>query len=88
LITPQNKTLQAVGEYNTSRLVVQGDKVEHWLNGNKVVEYTMDSPELNELISKSKFKNIPSFAKSKNGHIAFQHHGQEFWFKNIKIRKL
>jgi hypothetical protein len=46
LITPQNKTLQAVGEYNTSRLVVQGDKVEHWLNGNKVVEYTMDSPEL------------------------------------------
>lgn len=88
LITPQNKTLLPVGEYNTSRLVVQDDKVEHWLNGNKVVAYKMDSPELNNLISRSKFKDIPSFGKSRNGHIAFQHHGQEFWFRNIKIRKL
>lgn len=88
LITPQNKTLRTIGEYNASKLVVQGDKVEHWLNGNKVVEYKMDSPDLNNLISKSKFKNIPSFGKSKNGHIAFQHHGQEFWFRNIKIREL
>ena len=88
LITPHNKILRPVGEYNTSRLVVQDNKVEHWLNGTKVVEYTMDSPELNSLISKSKFKDIPSFGKSKTGHIAFQHHGQEFWFRNIRVRAL
>jgi hypothetical protein len=88
LITPRNKTLRPIGEYNTSRLVVQDNKVEHWLNGNKVVEYTMDSPELNSLIGRSKFKDIPSFGKSRNGHIAFQHHGQEFWFRNIKVRRL
>jgi hypothetical protein len=65
LITPQNKTLRPVGEYNTSRLVVEDNKVEHWLNGTKVVEYTMDSPELNSLISKSKFKDIPSLANQR-----------------------
>lgn len=88
LIAPKNKQLNAVGEFNLSRLIVNGTKVEHWLNGNKVVEYEMDSPALNELISKSKFKNIPDFAKSKDGHIQFQHHGQEMWFKNIRIRRL
>jgi hypothetical protein len=88
LIAPVKKTLKPVGEYNSARLVVNNKKVEYWLNGNKVVEYEIDSAPLNELVSKSKFKDIPGFAKSKKGHIAFQHHGQEVWFKNIKLRRL
>ncbi|MDB5240592.1 MAG: hypothetical protein JWP57_1217 [Spirosoma sp.] len=88
LIVPVNKHLKPVGDYNESRLVVNKNHVEHWLNGDKVVEYEIGSPELNALISKSKFKNNPKFAKSTDGLIMFQHHGQKVWLKNIKVRRL
>jgi hypothetical protein len=88
LIAPVNKELKPVSEYNTARLLVQNDQVEHWLNGRKVVEYRMNSPEMKALIEQSKFKNIPGFASSTEGHIMFQHHGQEVWYRNIKIRRL
>lgn len=88
LIIPVNKHLKPVGEYNQSRLIVNNNHVEHWLNGDKVVEYVIGSPELNELISKSKYRNNPKFAKSTDGHIMLQHHGQKVWLKNIKVRRL
>ncbi|MCE7067057.1 DUF1080 domain-containing protein [Dyadobacter sp. CY326] len=88
LIAPKHKTLKPVGEYNQARLVVNNNHVEHWINGTKVVEYQIGSPELNQLISNSKFKNNPKFAKSTNGLIMLQHHGQKVWLKNIKVRKL
>ena len=88
LIAPVNKTLKPVGEYNTSRLLVDHGHVEQWLNGQKVVEYEIGSKELNELISKSKYRNNPNFAKSTSGHIMFQHHGQKVWLRNIRIKQL
>ncbi len=88
LIVPVNKHLKPVGEYNESRLIVNNNHVEHWLNGDKVVEYEIGSPQLNELISKSKFKNNPKFAKSTDGLIMLQHHGQKVWLKNIRVRRL
>ena len=88
LITPTNKTLKPVGEYNQARLIVKGNHVEHWLNGSKILEYEVGSDNLNKIISESKFKGNPIFGKSANGLIMFQHHGQQVWFKNIKIRKL
>ena len=88
LIEPKNKTLNTVGQFNSSRLIVKGNDVEHWLNGKKVVEYELGSKELTDLISKSKFKAIPQFGKSRDGYIQFQHHGQEMWFRNIRIRRL
>ena len=88
LIVPINKHLKPVGEYNESRLIVNKNRVEHWLNGDKVVEYEIGSPELNELIRESKFKTNPKFAKSADGLIMFQHHGQKVWLKNIKVRRL
>ncbi len=88
LIAPVNKQLKPVGEYNESRLIVNNNHVEHWLNGNKVVEYQINSPELNKLISQSKYKDNPKFAKSTNGLIMLQHHGQKVWLKNIKVRRL
>jgi hypothetical protein len=88
LIIPTNKHLKPVGEYNQSKLIVNNNHVEHWLNGNKVVEYDINSPELNELISKSKYKNNPKFAKSTDGLLMLQHHGQKVWLKNIKVRRL
>jgi len=88
LIIPKNKHLKPIGEYNHSRLIVNGNHVEHWLNGNKVVQYEMNSPEMNALLAKSKFSKNPNYGKSTDGLIMLQHHGQKFWFKNIKVRRL
>lgn len=88
LIVPQHKHLKPVGEYNESRLIVKGNHVEHWLNGNKVVAYEMGSPEMTALLAKSKFKNNPNYGKSPDGLIMLQHHGQKVWFKNIMVRRL
>jgi len=88
LIAPQNKKLKPVGEYNEMKLVVNRGHVEHWLNDVKVVEYEIGSKKLNNLIGESKFKDNPDFAKSTDGLIMFQHHGQMVWFRNIKVRRL
>lgn len=88
LIAPQHKHLKPVGEYNTARLLVNHGHVEQWLNGQKVVEYELGSESLNNLISNSKYKTNPHFAKSTSGHIMFQHHGQKVWLRDIKIKRL
>jgi hypothetical protein len=88
LIVPVNKHLNPVGTYNHAKLIVNGNHVEHWLNGNKIVSYEMSSPGMDELLKKSKFKNNPGYGKSTDGLIMFQHHGQKIWLKNIKLRRL
>ncbi len=88
LIAPSNKILKPVGEYNEIRLVARGNHIEHWLNNQKVVEYELGSPELNALIAKSKFADKPRYGKNLSGHIVLQHHHDEVWYRNIRIRKL
>jgi hypothetical protein len=88
LIKPRNKQLKPVGEYNSARLIVKGSHVEHWLNGKKVVEYNVGSPELNALIKASKFRSNPKYGQSPDGLIMLQHHGQKVWFKQIRVRRL
>lgn len=88
LIAPKDKELKPVGEWNHVRLVAKGSHVEHWLNGKKIVEYDLNSPELKDLIAKSKFGDKPKFAKNPSGHIVLQHHHDEVWFKDVKVRRL
>lgn len=88
LIAPKNKVLRPVGEWNQVRLIIQGSRVEHWLNGAKVVEYELGSPRLKALIAESKYKDIPGFGEVRKGHILLQDHGNEVWFRNIKLREL
>ena len=88
LVAPVGKKLRPVGEFNHFRLVLQGHHGEHWLNGVKVVEYELDSPKLRELIAESKFKDLPRFAVLPEGNIGIQHHGQEVWYRNIRVRVL
>jgi len=88
LITPVNKHLKPVGQYNTARLLVDHGHVEQWVNGEKVVTYELNSREINDLIARSKYRNNPNFAKSTSGHIMFQHHGQKVWLRNIRIKRL
>jgi hypothetical protein len=79
------KKVKPIGEWNDSRVVVSGNHVEHWLNGAKVVEYTLESPELKAQIAKSKFKEIDDFDKALDAHLLLQDHGNEVCFRGIKI---
>jgi hypothetical protein len=76
-----------VGEFNRSKIVARNGRVEHWLNGAKVVDYEWTSPDVKALVAKSKFKDMPAFMSQSSGHIDFQHHGEEAWFRNIRIRR-
>ncbi|MDB6057498.1 MAG: hypothetical protein JWO95_1342, partial [Verrucomicrobiales bacterium] len=88
LIAPKNKKLNAVGEWNKSRIVFHKNHVEHYLNGKKVVEYHWGSDELKNMIAASKFSEMPKFATLSTGHICLQHHGGDVSFRNIRVRKL
>jgi hypothetical protein len=88
LIAPTNKVLVPVGEYNKAKVIAKGNHIEHWLNGSKVLEYEFGSDELKSLIVESKFKDFSGFAKAREGYIALQHHGEEVWYRNIRIRSV
>lgn len=80
--------LRPVGEFNRSRILVQGKHVEHWLNNVKVLEYELESGELRAAIAASKFKDVPSFGAKPKAPILLQDHGDEVWFRNLKIREM
>jgi hypothetical protein len=75
------------GEWNITRIVTKGGKVEHWLNNRRVVEADFDSDELKAKIAASKFAQWPTFGKTRRGYIGIQDHGDDgVWYRNIKIR--
>jgi hypothetical protein len=80
--------VKPAGEWNAVRLLVNGNHVEHWLNGTKVVEYELGSPEWKQLVSNSKFKEWPEYGQAAEGYIGLQDHGDAVAFRNIKIRIL
>jgi len=88
MIAPSTVTVKPAGEWNVSRLVYRGNHGEHWLNGTKVVEFELGTPRTDSLLAKSKYKNIKNFAQRRVGHIVLQDHGEEVYFRNIKIRAL
>lgn len=88
LISCSKETVKPAGEWNQARIVSKNAKMEFWLNGTKVVEFTMHTPEWDKMVENSKFKTMPAFGKALKGHIALQDHGDAVWFRNIKIREL
>ena len=82
------KKLRPVGEYNQARLVFQDTHVEHWLNGEKVVEYDLGTARFDSLLAASKYAPVEGFADKRTGHIVLQDHGDDVWFRTIKIREL
>jgi len=89
LIVAQNKSLKPVGSFNEARIISQNGQVEHWLNGQKVLEYKRASAQYRKLIAESKYKDIPNFGEAEAGHILLQDEGGPgVAFRNIKIRRL
>ncbi len=88
LYPPSKDVTKPVGEFNHARIVVDHNTVQHWLNGTKVVEYEIGSPEFKAKVAAAKFRRWPQFATAGAGFIALQNHGDEVWFKNVKIKVL
>lgn len=88
LNAPSHDATRPVGEWNTVRIVADSGHVEHWLNGEKVVEYTQWSDEWEQLVEASKFIDMPGYGRYHRGHIALQDHGDPVWYRNIRIRPL
>jgi hypothetical protein len=80
--------LRPIGEWNTARIISKGNRVEHWLNGTKVLEYDKTSAAYKEAFALSKFKEVNGYGESAKGHLLLQDHGNKVFFKNIKVRKL
>ncbi len=81
--------LHKTGEWNTARIVVRGNDVEHWLNGKELLSYTLGSDDWAAKVKASKFAKWPDYGKAKEGLIAVQgDHNGSLWLRNIRIRKL
>lgn len=84
---PENKPFRS-GFFNHAMIVVKDNKVEHWLNGVKIVEYERGNQMWRALVAYSKYKVWPSYGEAAEGNILLQDHGNEVWFQNIKIKEL
>jgi hypothetical protein len=87
LIAPKNKRDNGEDQWNRATIIVNGNKVQHWLNGFLTVEYERGTPAWRELVATSKFKSVKGFGEATEGRILLQDHGDKVAFKNIKIRE-
>jgi len=82
------KKLKPVGEWNNTKIVVNGTHVEHWLNGRTILEFERWNDEWKKLRDSGKWKDAPDYGLAASGPIVLQDHGSAFWFRNVKIRPL
>lgn len=88
LIPAKPQNANPYGEWNSVKIVADGPNIEHWQNGEKVVEYKLWTNEWYEMIRNSKFENHPEFGDARKGYIGLQDHGDRVDFRNIKIKVL
>ena len=88
IAAPASKRLHPAGAFNEGRILVSGTHVEHWLNGMKIIEYELGSRALMAAKARSKFKDVPGWGQKLTGHLLLQDHGDEVWFRNLRIRVL
>ncbi len=80
--------VRPAGEWNAARVVVNGNHVEHWLNGSQVATYELGSADWAQRVAAAKFREWPGYGKAARGYIGLQDHGDPVAFRNIRIRVL
>jgi hypothetical protein len=88
LYAPTARVVRPAGEWNSGRITVQGNKIQHWLNDVLVVEAMVGSEDWQRRVRESKFADWNDFARASSGHIALQDHGDEVWYRNLRIKVL
>jgi len=88
LVAPARDVLRPVGDYNRTRIIACGPRVEHWLNGVRVAAYNTDSDDWHRRVAASKFAGQVEFAKARRGHLGLQDHGNAVYLRNMRIRAL
>ena len=88
LHAPVEDVTRPVGDWNQGRIVVRGPRVEHWMNGVKIVEYELWTDEWRALVAETKFAEWPGYGMAGEGHVGLQDHGDPVWFRKVRIRKL
>ena len=82
------KELKPAGEWNVTKILVNGPHVEHWLNGKKIVEFERWTDDWKKRRDAGKWKDEPDYGTAETGRIVLQDHGSVFWFRNVKIRAI
>ena len=89
LYAPAHKVLRKAGEWNQAKIIVKGAQVEHWLNGQRILQYDRTSEQFRQRVGKTKFKEyVSGYGEAEAGHILLQDHGDEASFRNIRVRRL
>lgn len=83
---PEDISIHTPGEWNKVRILVDSNRVEHWLNEEKIITYDRFSKEFRELVSLSKYKDLENFGGLEQGRILLQGHGNDVSFRSIRIR--
>jgi hypothetical protein len=88
LYAPENKKLLPPGQWNAGRIIAKNGRVEHWLNGVRVVKYKRGSKDFLKRKAETKFKNDINYGELESGHILLTDHNDKVYFKEIKVRRL
>ncbi|PCE63620.1 3-keto-disaccharide hydrolase [Sediminicola luteus] len=87
-VANDKKVLKPVGEWNSTRIIFNNGKVEHWLNGAKIVEFDKYTDDWKERRNSGKWEDFPDYGKANSGYLGLQDHGSGVWFRKVRVRRL
>ncbi|MDD6209534.1 MAG: DUF1080 domain-containing protein [Bacteroidales bacterium] len=85
---PVSDANKPIGEWNQIILIVDGNHVTQYLNGEKTAEYEKYSDDWTQKRNSGKWADYPDYGKYDEGNIALQNHGTKVWYRNIKLKEL
>jgi hypothetical protein len=88
LYSPSKDLTKPAGDWNEGRIVISHNHVEHYLNGKRVVAYELGSADWKKRVAASKFAEWKKFGMNRRGHVVLQDHGDQVWYRNVRIKSL